>query len=332
MVEGLQPGHNDHEETGAPRDEVQAYLNAIGKHDLLSAEEEVELAQRIEAGLYAGAKLAADDRRREEETPILLSDTRRKELATLQREGRLAQTEMVEKNLRLVVSIAKRYKGRGLPFRDLIQEGNLGLIRAVEKFDYRKGFKFSTYATWWIRRDISKALLTQVPNLRLSVEDMEKASRLDRLRRDLFQALGREATARELAQEMNMEFEELVALQRDFENSNAISLNTQVGQEDVEEYGTLIEDEDSSVEAHIEAIVLREQLGLLIEKYTESEEDRRVVATYFGLEGDLEDRSFSAVGKRFGMSRDRVRLRVNKVTALMHAKEAHLNIYWKESA
>jgi RNA polymerase primary sigma factor len=279
----------------ASADPVKDYLKQIGKVPLLNARQEVELAKRIEAGLFAEEKLA-------EGSGMLRAD-QSIELELVVEDGRRAKDHLVEANLRLVVSLARRYTGRGMLFLDLIQEGNLGLIRGVEKFDYTRGFKFSTYATWWIRQAITRAMADQSRTIRLPVHMGEAISRLARMRRQLLQDLGREPTTGELAAELDMTTEELVEVQK--YGREPISLNTPLGEDGDSEFGDLIEDSEAIQPGEaVSFILLQEQLQSVLG--TLSEREAGVVSMRFGL-ADGQPKTFDEIGTLYGVTRERIR-------------------------
>jgi RNA polymerase primary sigma factor len=280
---------------GATADPVKDYLKQIGKVALLNAEQEVDLALRIEAGLYAEHKLA-------EERDSLDPQTR-KELRWVIHDGKRAKNHLLEANLRLVVSLAKRYTGRGMLFLDLIQEGNLGLIRAVEKFDYTKGFKFSTYATWWIRQAITRAMADQARTIRIPVHMVEVINKLARVQRQMLQDLGREPTPEELANELDMTPEKVVEVQK--YGREPISLHTPLGEDGDSEFGDLIEDSEAVVPADaVSFTLLQEQLHSVLD--TLSEREAGVVAMRFGLT-DGQPKTLDEIGKVYGVTRERIR-------------------------
>jgi len=285
----------DLDEVATSADLVRVYLNEIGKVALLTAAEEVELAKRIEAGLYAGHLLTAQNN---------FSAARKRELRLLVNDGERAKDHLLRANLRLVVSLAKRYTGHGMPFLDLIQEGNLGLIRAVEKFDYAKGFKFSTYATWWIRQAISRAMADQARTIRLPVHLVEQVNKLQRLRRELSQELGREAEIGELAEQLDVtedRVRELIELSRDL-----VSLDQTVGSDDDASLGDFIADERSSVAAEetVEAGFMRGQLRDVLA--TLDAREAAVVRMRYGLDGG-QPKTLDEIGHAFKLSRERIR-------------------------
>jgi RNA polymerase primary sigma factor len=280
---------------GATADPVKDYLKQIGKVALLNAEQEVELAKRIEAGLFAEERLAAigDD----------LEPKARRELQWIAQDGRRAKNHLLEANLRLVVSLAKRYTGRGMLFLDLIQEGNLGLIRAVEKFDYTKGYKFSTYATWWIRQAITRAMADQARTIRIPVHMVEVINKLARVQRQMLQDLGREPTPEELAKELDMTPEKVVEVQK--YGREPISLHTPLGEDGDSEFGDLIEDSEAVVPADaVSFTLLQEQLHQVLD--TLSEREAGVVSMRFGLT-DGQPKTLDEIGKVYGVTRERIR-------------------------
>ena len=279
---------------GATADPVKDYLKQIGKVALLNAEQEVDLALRIEAGLYAEHKM--------KEKPIKDSRLRR-DMELVIADGRRAKNHLLEANLRLVVSLAKRYTGRGMLFLDLIQEGNLGLIRAVEKFDYTKGFKFSTYATWWIRQAITRAMADQARTIRIPVHMVEVINKLARVQRQMLQDLGREPTPEELAKELDMTPEKVVEVQK--YGREPISLHTPLGEDGDSEFGDLIEDSEAVVPADaVSFTLLQEQLHSVLD--TLSEREAGVVAMRFGLT-DGQPKTLDEIGKVYGVTRERIR-------------------------
>ena len=279
---------------GATADPVKDYLKQIGKVALLNAEQEVELAKRIEAGLFAEEMLA--------ETKKLDKKTRL-DLEWIATDGRRAKNHLLEANLRLVVSLAKRYTGRGMLFLDLIQEGNLGLIRAVEKFDYTKGYKFSTYATWWIRQAITRAMADQARTIRIPVHMVEVINKLARVQRQMLQDLGREPTPEELARELDMTPEKVVEVQK--YGREPISLHTPLGEEGDSEFGDLIEDSEAIVPSDaVSFTLLQEQLESVLE--TLSDREAGVVRMRFGLT-DGQPKTLDEIGKVYGVTRERIR-------------------------
>ncbi|MGW6465180.1 RNA polymerase sigma factor [Streptomyces rubiginosohelvolus] len=279
---------------GATADPVKDYLKQIGKVPLLNAEQEVELAKRIEAGLFAEDKLANADK---------LAPKLKRELEVIAEDGRRAKNHLLEANLRLVVSLAKRYTGRGMLFLDLIQEGNLGLIRAVEKFDYTKGYKFSTYATWWIRQAITRAMADQARTIRIPVHMVEVINKLARVQRQMLQDLGREPTPEELAKELDMTPEKVIEVQK--YGREPISLHTPLGEDGDSEFGDLIEDSEAVVPADaVSFTLLQEQLHSVLD--TLSEREAGVVSMRFGLT-DGQPKTLDEIGKVYGVTRERIR-------------------------
>jgi RNA polymerase primary sigma factor len=286
-------------EVGISTDLVRAYLKEIGKVPLLTAEQEVELAQRIEAGLFAAEKIRMAD---EGEGPKIATALRR-DLDWLVVDGGRAKRHLLEANLRLVVSIAKRYLGRGMLFLDLIQEGNLGLIRAVEKFDYTKGYKFSTYATWWIRQAITRAIADQARTIRIPVHMVETINKLIRIQRSMLQDLGRDPTPEEVGREMDLSPEKVLEIQKLAQEP--VSLDTPIGEEDDSHLGDFIEDSDAIVPIDAASfILLQEQLESVL--HSLSERERQVIRLRFGLT-DGHPRTLEEVGKEFGVTRERIR-------------------------
>jgi RNA polymerase primary sigma factor len=280
---------------GATADPVKDYLKQIGKVPLLNAEQEVELAKRIEAGLFAEEQLADEAAK--------LKDKVRDEYDWISEDGRRAKNHLLEANLRLVVSLAKRYTGRGMLFLDLIQEGNLGLIRAVEKFDYTKGYKFSTYATWWIRQAITRAMADQARTIRIPVHMVEVINKLARVQRQMLQDLGREPTPEELAKELDMTPEKVVEVQK--YGREPISLHTPLGEDGDSEFGDLIEDSEAVVPADaVSFTLLQEQLHSVLD--TLSEREAGVVSMRFGLT-DGQPKTLDEIGKVYGVTRERIR-------------------------
>ncbi len=288
--------------TGATADPVKDYLKQIGKVALLNAAEEVELAMRIEAGLFAEDKLASSDNL----TPQL-----KRELQWVAKDGQRAKSHLLGANLRLVVSLAKRYTGRGMQFLDLIQEGNLGLIRAVEKFDYTKGFKFSTYATWWIRQAITRAMADQARTIRIPVHMVEVINKLARVQRQMLQDLGREPTPEELSRELDMTPEKVVEVQK--YGREPISLHTPLGEDGDSEFGDLIEDTEAVVPADaVGFTMLQKQLESLLDSL--SEREAGVIRMRFGL-GDGMPKTLDQIGDTFGVTRERIRQIESKTMA-----------------
>lgn len=279
---------------GATADPVKDYLKQIGKVALLNAEQEVELAKRIEAGLFAEEKLNSGDK---------IDMKLKRELWWIAQDGKKAKNHLLEANLRLVVSLAKRYTGRGMLFLDLIQEGNLGLIRAVEKFDYTKGYKFSTYATWWIRQAITRAMADQARTIRIPVHMVEVINKLARVQRQMLQDLGREPTPEELAKELDMTPEKVVEVQK--YGREPISLHTPLGEDGDSEFGDLIEDSEAVVPADaVSFTLLQEQLHSVLD--TLSEREAGVVSMRFGLT-DGQPKTLDEIGKVYGVTRERIR-------------------------
>jgi RNA polymerase nonessential primary-like sigma factor len=285
----------DLDEVATSADLVRVYLNEIGKVALLSAADEVDLSKRIEAGLYASHLLSAHNR---------FTAARKRDMRLVAADGERAKDHLLRANLRLVVSLAKRYTGHGMPFLDLIQEGNLGLIRAVEKFDYTKGFKFSTYATWWIRQAISRAMADQSRTIRLPVHLVEQVNKLQRVRRELNQTLGREASHAEIGHELDLTEErirELIDLSRDL-----VSLDQSVGADDDASLGDFIADQRTSSEAEdtVEAQLMRRQLSQVLD--TLEEREAAVVRMRYGLDG-MQPKTLDEIGRVFKLSRERIR-------------------------
>ena len=280
---------------GATADPVKDYLKQIGKVALLNAVQEVELAKRIEAGLFAEERIA------DAENPVLPEDL--EDFEWIANDGRNAKNHLLEANLRLVVSLAKRYTGRGMLFLDLIQEGNLGLIRAVEKFDYTKGYKFSTYATWWIKQAITRAMADQARTIRIPVHMVEVINKLARVQRQMLQDLGREPTPEELAKELDMTPEKVVEVQK--YGREPISLHTPLGEDGDSEFGDLIEDSEAVVPADaVNFTLLQEQLNDVLD--TLSEREAGVVSMRFGLT-DGQPKTLDEIGKVYGVTRERIR-------------------------
>ena len=275
-------------------DPVKMYLKSIGRVPLLTAIEEVDLSKKVEAGLFAAEKLASDKK---------VSPALRRDLEVIIREGAAAKDKLVEANLRLVVSIAKRYVGRGMLFLDVIQEGNLGLIRAVEKFDYTKGYKFSTYATWWIRQAITRAIADQARTIRIPVHMVETINKVVRIQRQLLQDLGREPTMEEIGKEVDLppeKVEEVLKIAQD-----PVSLETPIGEEGDSHLGDFIEDSDAVVPVDAASfIMMQEQLESVLHSLTDRE--KKVVQLRFGLT-DGHPRTLEEVGREFGVTRERIR-------------------------
>jgi RNA polymerase primary sigma factor len=290
--------------TGATADPVKDYLKQIGKVPLLNAAEEVELAMRIEAGLFAEEKLSSMT---EKEKRSALG----RDLSWVARDGQRAKNHLLGANLRLVVSLAKRYTGRGMQFLDLIQEGNLGLIRAVEKFDYTKGFKFSTYATWWIRQAITRAIADQARTIRIPVHMVEVINKLARVQRQMLQDLGREPTPEELSRELDMTPEKVIEVQK--YGREPISLHTPLGEDGDSEFGDLIEDTEAVVPADaVGFTMLQKQLESLLDSL--SEREAGVIRMRFGL-GDGMPKTLDQIGDTFGVTRERIRQIESKTMA-----------------
>jgi len=295
--EALRQARKDAELT-ASADSVRAYLKQIGKVALLNAEEEVELAKRIEAGLYSTQLMSEFAEKGEK-----LTTAQRRDYTWICRDGDRAKNHLLEANLRLVVSLAKRYTGRGMAFLDLIQEGNLGLIRAVEKFDYTKGYKFSTYATWWIRQAITRAMADQARTIRIPVHMVEVINKLGRIQRELLQDLGREPTPEELAKEMDITPEKVLEIQQ--YAREPISLDQTIGDEGDSQLGDFIEDSEAVVAVDaVSFTLLQDQLQSVLE--TLSEREAGVVRLRFGLT-DGQPRTLDEIGQVYGVTRERIR-------------------------
>ncbi|GEK81443.1 RNA polymerase sigma factor [Agrococcus baldri] len=289
--------------TGATADPVKDYLKQIGKVALLNAEQEVDLAMRIEAGLFAEEKLSLEGEGLEWQL--------KRDLTRIARDGQRAKSHLLGANLRLVVSLAKRYTGRGMQFLDLIQEGNLGLIRAVEKFDYTKGFKFSTYATWWIRQAITRAMADQARTIRIPVHMVEVINKLARVQRQMLQDLGREPSPEELARELDMTPEKVIEVQK--YGREPISLHTPLGEDGDSEFGDLIEDTEAVVPADaVGFTMLQRQLESLLDSL--SEREAGVIRMRFGL-GDGMPKTLDQIGDTFGVTRERIRQIESKTMA-----------------
>jgi RNA polymerase sigma factor (sigma-70 family) len=293
------------DERGVSADLVRAYLNGIGRRKLLTAEQEVELAKGIEAGLFAEDYLARTNDGADLDDPHLRADLR-----TIVAEGRTAKNHLLEANLRLVVSIAKRYTGRGMAFLDLIQEGNLGLIRAVEKFDFTKGYKFSTYATWWIRQAITRAMADQARTIRIPVHMVEQVNRMVRVRRDLATALGHEPSVADVAKALGLEeFQVLELISYDRE---PVSLDQAVGEDGESALGDFVarvDPRDEPADA-VSAGMLRSDVEIVLA--TLSQREQEVIRLRFGLD-DGRQRTLDEVGREFGLSRERIR-QIEKIT------------------
>ncbi len=295
--EALRQARKDAEMT-ASADSVRAYLKQIGKVALLNAEEEVDLAKRIEAGLYSAERL-----RQADESSEKLAMQFKRDLRWIVRDGERAKNHLLEANLRLVVSLAKRYTGRGMAFLDLIQEGNLGLIRAVEKFDYTKGYKFSTYATWWIRQAITRAMADQARTIRIPVHMVEVINKLGRIQRELLQDLGREPTPEELAKEMDITPDKVLEIQQ--YAREPISLDQTIGDEGDSQLGDFIEDSEAVVAVDaVSFTLLQDQLQSVLQ--TLSEREAGVVKLRFGLT-DGQPRTLDEIGQVYGVTRERIR-------------------------
>jgi RNA polymerase primary sigma factor len=297
-------------------DPVRVYLKQIGKVTLLNAEEEVELATRIEAGLYAAERV-----RRSDDVTKKLSPQLRRDLRWIVRDGERAKNHLLEANLRLVVSLAKRYTGRGMPFLDLIQEGNLGLIRAVEKFDYTKGYKFSTYATWWIRQAITRAMADQARTIRIPVHMVEVINKLGRIQRELLQDVGREPTPEELAKEMDISPEKVLEIQQ--YAREPISLDQTIGDEGDSQLGDFIEDSEAVVAVDaVSFTLLQDHLQSVLA--TLSEREAGVVRLRFGLT-DGQPRTLDEVGQVYGVTRERIRqIEYKTMAKLRHPSRSHV--------
>ena len=304
------------DQSPAMGDSVHTYLKAIGRRQLLTAEEEVDLAKRIEAGLYAEYRLGELD---EAPEPTVLGDTEREELAEIAEDGRRAKQHMLEANLRLVVSVAKKYSDRGMSLLDVVQEGNLGLIRAVEKFDYTKGFKFSTYAMWWIRQAIQRGFADSARTIRLPVHVLELLSKVSRLERDMHQTLGREPTPEELALELDKtpsQIEELLRVTR-----QPISLDSTIGEDGETRIGDLIEDIDASEASEV---VDRQLMADHLRRALDDLEPREatIMSLRFGLM-DGRPRTLDEIGKHLGLTRERIRqLEKQSLSKLRHPSRA----------
>ena len=306
--------------TGATADPVKDYLKQIGKVALLNAELEVELAKRIEAGLFAEEKLATDKK---------LTKDMARDLRWVVKDGQRSKSHLLEANLRLVVSLAKRYTGRGMQFLDLIQEGNLGLIRAVEKFDYTKGFKFSTYATWWIRQAITRAMADQARTIRIPVHMVEVINKLSRVQRQLLQDLGREPTPEELARELDMTPEKVVEVQK--YGREPISLSTPLGEDGDSEFGDLIEDTEAVQPADAVAFrIMQREIERLLDTLTPRE--AAVIRSRYGI-GDGVMKTLDQIGEEHGVTRERIRqIEAKTMSKLKHPSRAQwLRDFIKES-
>ncbi len=295
-------------------DPVRAYLKQIGKIALLNAEEEVELAKRIEAGLYAAERV-----HRSQDATHKLSPQLRRDLRWIVRDGERAKNHLLEANLRLVVSLAKRYTGRGMAFLDLIQEGNLGLIRAVEKFDYTKGYKFSTYATWWLRQAITRAMASQARTIRIPAHMVEVINKLGRIQRELLQDLGREPTPEELAKELGITPEKVLEIQQCAREP--LSLDQTIGDEGNSQLGDFIEDSEAVVAVDaVSFTLLQDQLRSVLA--TLSEREAGVVRLRFGLT-DGQPRTLDEIGQVYGVTRERIRQIESKtMSTLRHSSRS----------
>lgn len=290
-------------------DLVRVYLNGIGKTALLDAAEEVELAQQIEVGLYAQHLL--------DDPEVQLTRARKRDYKILAKQGRKARAHLLEANLRLVVSLAKRYTGRGMPLLDLIQEGNLGLIRAMEKFDYAKGFKFSTYATWWIRQAITRGMADQSRTIRLPVHLVEQVNKLSRIRREMYQSLGREPTNEELSEESGIEESKIEMLLR--QSRDPVSLDMPVGADEEAPLGDFIEDaEATDAEDAVVSTLRHDDIQDIINGLEQREQD--VIRLRYGLDDGV-PRTLDQIGRQFGLSRERVRQIEREVMAKLRVGE-----------
>ncbi len=307
----------DEAETAASADPVRAYLKQIGKVALLNAEQEVELAKRIEAGLFAAEKLRqADSEKKKRQSPHL-----RRELEWLVRDGERAKNHLLEANLRLVVSLAKRYTGRGMQFLDLIQEGNLGLIRAVEKFDYTKGYKFSTYATWWIRQAITRAMADQARTIRIPVHMVEVINKLARVQRQMLQDLGREPSPEELGKELDMTPDKVIEIQK--YAREPVSLDQTIGDDGDSQLGDFIEDSEAPIAADVVSFgLLQDQLTSVLQ--TLSEREAGVVSMRFGLT-DGQPKTLDEIGQVYGVTRERIRqIEAKTMSKLRHPSRSQV--------
>ena len=302
------PGRRANNNENPSADLVRVYLNGIGRTALLNAEDEVELSQRIEAGLYAQHLLESD----EQFTP-----SKKRDLKAIAKDGRAARAHLLEANLRLVVSLAKRYTGRGMPLLDLIQEGNLGLIRAVEKFDYTKGFKFSTYATWWIRQAITRGMADQSRTIRLPVHLVEQVNKLSRIKREIYQHLGREATNEELADESGIDESKIDLLLK--QSRDPVSLDMPVGTDEEAPLGDFIEDSEATdAEEAVVASLRHSDIRTVLATLEKREQD--VIRLRFGLDDGV-PRTLDQIGREFGLSRERVRQIEREVMAKLRKGE-----------
>ena len=302
------PGRRANNNENPSADLVRVYLNGIGRTALLNAEDEVELSQRIEAGLYAQHLLESD----EQFTP-----SKKRDLKAVAKDGRAARAHLLEANLRLVVSLAKRYTGRGMPLLDLIQEGNLGLIRAVEKFDYTKGYKFSTYATWWIRQAITRGMADQSRTIRLPVHLVEQVNKLSRIKREMYQHLGREATNEELAEESGIDESKIDLLLK--QSRDPVSLDMPVGTDEEAPLGDFIEDSEATdAEEAVVASLRHSDIRTVLATLEKREQD--VIRLRFGLDDGV-PRTLDQIGREFGLSRERVRQIEREVMAKLRKGE-----------
>lgn len=302
------PGRRANNNENPSADLVRVYLNGIGRTALLNAKDEVELSQRIEAGLYAQHLLESD----EQFTPA-----KKRDLKAIAKDGRAARAHLLEANLRLVVSLAKRYTGRGMPLLDLIQEGNLGLIRAVEKFDYTKGFKFSTYATWWIRQAITRGMADQSRTIRLPVHLVEQVNKLSRIKREMYQHLGREATNEELAEESGIDESKIDLLLK--QSRDPVSLDMPVGTDEEAPLGDFIEDSEATdAEEAVVASLRHSDIRTVLATLEKREQD--VIRLRFGLDDGV-PRTLDQIGREFGLSRERVRQIEREVMAKLRKGE-----------
>lgn len=302
------PGRRANNNENPSADLVRVYLNGIGRTALLNAEDEVELSQRIEAGLYAQHLVESD----EQFTPA-----KKRDLKAIAKDGRAARAHLLEANLRLVVSLAKRYTGRGMPLLDLIQEGNLGLIRAVEKFDYTKGFKFSTYATWWIRQAITRGMADQSRTIRLPVHLVEQVNKLSRIKREMYQHLGREATNEELAEESGIDESKIDLLLK--QSRDPVSLDMPVGTDEEAPLGDFIEDSEATdAEEAVVASLRHSDIRTVLATLEKREQD--VIRLRFGLDDGV-PRTLDQIGREFGLSRERVRQIEREVMAKLRKGE-----------
>ncbi|WP_296105343.1 sigma-70 family RNA polymerase sigma factor [uncultured Corynebacterium sp.] len=302
------PGRRANNNENPSADLVRVYLNGIGRTALLNAEDEVELSQRTEAGLYAQHLLESDEQ---------LTPSKKRDLKAIAKDGRAARAHLLEANLRLVVSLAKRYTGRGMPLLDLIQEGNLGLIRAVEKFDYTKGFKFSTYATWWIRQAITRGMADQSRTIRLPVHLVEQVNKLSRIKREMYQHLGREATNEELADESGIDESKIDLLLK--QSRDPVSLDMPVGTDEEAPLGDFIEDSEATdAEEAVVASLRHSDIRTVLATLEKREQD--VIRLRFGLDDGV-PRTLDQIGREFGLSRERVRQIEREVMAKLRKGE-----------